>query len=1039
MKTTIAEYYGASLAADAAESLAWLLSRVGSPVLNEFVPITGDGFDQRGLRIVRGGQKACNQAEIVTPYDGNWALAINGRWYVYTAAGGASAATIAAGLVTLAVAGEAAYNEVTVEQASAIINCIATRAGTHGNYYTLSLTPPAAGGVGGTPDFYFMVGADEAGVLQCKIAPPAAPALDFSSYAQTVREAIDIDGGQIKLYEGGPYPGTTPVSGTAYGLSAGSAYTIKVYSITDALYQQGATITVPGGTSGSYGWSGVSAIGPLIVAKLFKDTVEVAHTQQGVGQKLTDYAAKTWLVTDLPYVQETDIPVVVTGLRAAVVGGLTPMAYTDTPMVTVLNTAATPDKTVYTTRAPEPTYGGMVRSSTVPPLDPYYRDVEEVLTASDAVMQNRSWTYDNALAIFAFVAGGHITEALGIVDALNRLIDLRVYMPEVAYFDGEDAATTNWTLQSGAGTIANIFDSAKGQGGSRVIRLNTGSAGVFRYAMTANTTDKWIEVSINSSTTPFELRFDITSSGGTTQIKFTNGTAAPSKAAGVITYPIGAVAAWRRVQYDLDAILKQFDGGDGLTQITRMEVNLTGAGNFDLDDFTAGDRQPDGSLSFSYDIYFGHVDYPYLRAGAIAWVALAYEYLREEAPEYAAVIDPYLTRILDFLVTLQSADAAPDPRHDLIQIGYGSYYNPGYGYAVGLVPGVSVEHNVDCYFALVKGARILSDATYATTAAEIQAALLAQLWIAPTASVAGHFANGADGSGLDTTQALDSAGSWAAMWCHEIGDLWREAECLKFVYDTFTLSATMVTVPAYDTTINEAITANPAADQWVTPASMNGMVDRGWLVVDTGTDQEGVEIHDISESQVKATFLKNHAGGSAAHIETRMNLVYSQASAMTGYKPYAGGYPGAPAGVWAEGTWGGIEAWLRAAENTDIVTRVPAAETHIQALVDGQKTLRAATPNDGDGGFIAITQAHRNLPYEFGVFRSVASTAWAVMTKLAAHVLLSDGGHPYPTSTYRIQRLGRGFNRRVPVPTISDPGPHAYFGEAMFGDERFGE
>ena len=68
----------------------------------------------------------------------------------------------------------------------------------------------------------------------------------------------------------------------------------------------------------------------------------------------------------------------------------------------------------------------------------------------------------------------------------------------------------------------------------------------------------------------------------------------------------------------------------------------------------------------------------------------------------------------------------------------------------------------------------------------------------------GHFARGASSSGLDTSLDLDAASSWAALFCHEIGDDAKAVECLEFAYETFFLANQQIVASATANSYNQA-------------------------------------------------------------------------------------------------------------------------------------------------------------------------------------------------------------------------------------------
>src|ERR1035437_7946751 len=65
--------------------------------------------------------------------------------------------------------------------------------------------------------------------------------------------------------------------------------------------------------------------------------------------------------------------------------------------------------------------------------------------------------------------------------------------------------------------------------------------------------------------------------------------------------------------------------------------------------------------------------------------------------------------MIEFLLTLQSS--ASDLTKGLFYEGYGQYVNPGYQFVPGLVKTVATEHQVDQWFAFMRAAGVLSNAS----------------------------------------------------------------------------------------------------------------------------------------------------------------------------------------------------------------------------------------------------------------------------------------------------------------------------------------
>jgi hypothetical protein len=167
----------------------------------------------------------------------------------------------------------------------------------------------------------------------------------------------------------------------------------------------------------------------------------------------------------------------------------------------------------------------------------------------------------------------------------------------------------------------------------------------------------------------------------------------------------------------------------------------------------------------------------------------------------------------------------------LFYLGWGTYINPGYQFVPGVRYRVSTEHQIDLFFAFTRSAATLPTAaiqlrkTNSITAAQAaslnataaQVALAADtiatqvienLYIPPSGGVPGRFAQGAGSTatppaGLDTSQACDAAGTWAALFCHANDRDDLALECLKFVDQNFLLQNQQILESAATNSYNE--------------------------------------------------------------------------------------------------------------------------------------------------------------------------------------------------------------------------------------------
>ena len=367
-------------------------------------------------------------------------------------------------------------------------------------------------------------------------------------------------------------------------------------------------------------------------------------------------------------------------------------------------------------------------------------------------------------------------------------------------------------------------------GTGNILDFHAGSAAaVFNYTGSGfpDTTDNQLSFEhMEGPGTSFVFDIGIvTAKGLVTDLQVTSGTAGPATLAGtVITLPIGPGATnWRTTLLNLESEVLNLTG-DTLVKITGFKLTLTAA-NTDLyfDNLSVGTVQPANSLSFSYDTYNGQVDQAYIRAGAMAWVVYSYCVYMRLSQDFSAAFA--LQGMINFLLTLQSTAAGLT--NGLFYEGYGSYQNPGYQFVPGLVSTVSTEHQIDLWFAFQRAASALPVAATNMTktgqitsaqanslvatagaasaaAATIDANLLANLYIPPSGSTPGHFAQGVTGNTLDTSLALDASGHWAALWAHAAGRDDIALECAEFAYTTFLVTNQTVALSNQANSYNEA-------------------------------------------------------------------------------------------------------------------------------------------------------------------------------------------------------------------------------------------
>jgi hypothetical protein len=679
-----------------------------------------------------------------------------------------------------------------------------------------------------------------------------------------------------------------------------------------------------------------------------------AHSNMGVGRRLVDYMGRVYSKTDIEYLKEGDLPVIVQDAHHARIGSTKVMGTGTPTMHIVYNDPVVGWLSVFSTLQHQAVFSDLPRSLDVPTSDPAY--VPDVTSTNSAAVQNRSWIYDAALAILAYVSAGNFAAAQRIVTRFNTLLDRPEYLAQTTLENCEDGSTARWTAAGDPGASITMWNDPLRApfGGGKQMQCHAAAAGdAFTYIGPAvygsglpDSDDPIIQWQFRAQSTLtwyFELAL-VTQHSAVTKLRVTSDETgpptynAPSK---TITYPIGpGNDDYHFYKFNLQHLCAEL-ASDVWTSTTGFKVVLTKVGNLHLDNLSLGIPQPEGSLSFSYDVYNGLPDQVYIRTGAMAWVAYAYALYMEAAADPSPAL--YLRKMLNFLLTLESTDA--DLRGGLLKGGYGRYLDPGYHYEPGLRPWVSTEHNIDAYFAFVRAARVLPTAaaellkrglitsaqatalgttatTIGTKAQNIKAKILSNLYIAPGTDP-GHFAQGVNADGtLDTAVALDAAGSWAAIFCCEAGEDAKAAECLKFIHQKLFLT-------------NRTIVKSDASQTW--------------------------------------------------------NMAYEQLTPFDGFMPYGAGYSNPPEAVWGEGTWGVINALLRCYDSSAIQSYFAGAEGSIDQfltrLARGQKTILTTT---GEGSLLNYSLASRSLPYEFSVWAGIGSTAWMWLTAWNPTLLLAS-------------------------------------------------
>jgi len=761
----------------------------------------------------------------------------------------------------------------------------------------------------------------------------------------TLTAATDVSGGTINLTQ------------------AASSYRVDVYSFTDSFYYQGSATIASDGT-----WA-VAGVQPGTVIAFLMDagttqpsagsstssvTSWIAHSNMGVGKKLQDYFVRVTFKTS--YVEsmvEDNIPIIVQDSTHARFG--TSLAAGSGTLVAHVfyNHPTLGPVDLYSTLQNLAAYPDLPREVEVPPGDPDFFSGAQLASSNLPAVQNRSWIYGAALAIISFAVGGLWDAAERIIAQLNALLESSGYLPTIVLEDAQDGIASRWTLQSGAGSATNALDTTEPpseSGGSNVIYfLATTAPASWSFTGSGlpdaiNSLVEWrFKANVN-----FKFTVGLTSSSGlvTSFCLVSSGTPGYDASTKTVT----AVAplqlnAWQTYLADLNALIAQYVSGETVSSITSFAVELESPGYLSLDDLSVGAPMPAGALSVSYDVYNGLEDQATIRAGDVAWVAYAYGIYMERTGDYERTATS-LQSMLNLMFFMQST--ASDARQNLITAGWGTYQDPGYQYVPGQISSINTDDNIVCWFAFDKASRVLpaaaqtllaeglvtqdgaaqlsAAANSATTkASDIRTAILDQLWIPAAGNVKGHFARGASGSGLDTSLELDAASSWAALFCHEIGDDAKAVECLEFAYENFFLPNQQIVVSATANSYNQAY-------QQLTP------FDGFKPFTDSASGYSGSPASVSMEGTLAIL-----AGLLRLSDNTDLGTYFST--------NYAGGLP-----------------------------------SFIGRLVESMKIVAGTTGTDG---LLSYSLASRALPWEMAVRKTVSSTAWFWLTALRNDILLA--------------------------------------------------
>ncbi len=755
-------------------------------------------------------------------------------------------------------------------------------------------------------------------------------------------------------------------------------YRVDLFSLTDEFYYQGSSVvhaTALGGdaTQNAGMFSIANVREGFAFAALYPASVSqpetgwsgqtipagwVCHSNTGIGYALAGYKAQVYVKTDIEYLQEDNIPLIVQSDEYHARAGSSVQPVAGTPTVHILYDDPIAGWTeVYSSLQTLAEYQALPRSFDVPVNDPLY--IANPTVTEGALMQDRCFIYDAALAIIAYSGAGNFASANDIIQQINYFLDNPGYLAVNILENSQDGnSASRWTASGPGDTVTDVDDPDMPPYGAYVTDFHAANAGdSFTYKGPAqvgsafpDATDGQLSFEHKETAIGFVFEVSITTQQGlVTSVQVVSATSTPAAlSGGIITIGVGPGTGFYRTQLlDIASLVSEL-ANDTQTSITGFSVTLLTAGDMYFSNLSTGGLQPTNSLAFSYDVYNGAIDQAYVRTGAMAWVCYAYCVYMQLSLNFSSVL--YLQRMFEFLLTLQST--ASDQTNGLFTLGWGEYENPGYQYIPGKLSNCSTEHNMDMWFACSRAALTIPAAVTTlletSTITEAQATSLTELvtqlssiattlstnivnvlYVAPSGSVAGHFAQGVSSAGIDPSYALDCSGGWGALWADAIGRDDLALQCLEFVMETFLL-----------------------------------------------TNQQ------VLESSGTNTY----------------NLTYQELTPFNGFEDYAngpGGYTTAPASVWQEGTWYVILALLRlysisglAAYFSDIDTTIDAV---LSELINGQIAVLSAT---GNGSLLGYSAAYRNLPYEFEVWPMLAPTAWMWIVSINPSLLLTVVSEP---------------------------------------------
>lgn len=233
----------------------------------------------------------------------------------------------------------------------------------------------------------------------------------------TTLNALTGDNTQVwKLISLGYQPGFLVLGYCFSLLNPLSYYRVDLFSVTDQFYYQGSSTlypTVLGGNglqnAGTFSMANVHT--GFAFAALYPTSISqpatgwsgqtipagwVAHSNMGIGYKLAGYKAQIYVKTDIEYLQEDNIPILVQSDEFHARAGSSVQPVGGTPTIHILYDDPVAGWTqVYSSLQTLAEYQDLPRSFDVPSSDPLY--IADPTVTEGALLENRCFIYDAAL------------------------------------------------------------------------------------------------------------------------------------------------------------------------------------------------------------------------------------------------------------------------------------------------------------------------------------------------------------------------------------------------------------------------------------------------------------------------------------------------------------------------------------------------------------------------------------------------------------------------------------------------------------------